>query len=239
MIKIKNLTKKYNDLIAVNNITLSIDENQIFALLGLNGAGKTTLIKMLSCLTSPTSGDAFIFEKSILTHSALIKKSINISPQETSVAQNLTVLENLIFVAQVYGFNKKQAIEKSKQLIKLFELNDKTNTLSKKLSGGQQRKLGIAMALISEPKILFLDEPTLGLDIISRRNLWEIIKKIKEKTLVVLTTHYLDEVEHLADKVAIMKDGKVIESDTVKNIISKTGQMNFEEAFVWLSQKEQ
>lgn len=236
MIKIVNLTKNYGNLIAVNNINLEIAENQIYALLGLNGAGKTTLIKMLSCLTRPTSGNAFIFDKSILTHAQEIKQEINIAPQETSVAPNLTVFENLVFIGQVYGLNKPNALEKAEEMIKLFALTDKKNTLAKNLSGGQQRRLGIAMAIISNPKILFLDEPTLGLDVVARKNLWDIINKIKKNTTIILTTHYLDEVLHLANKVAIMNNGKVVADDTVENIVANTSSKNFEETFIKLTQ---
>lgn len=237
-IKIINLTKQYGNLTAVDKVNLEIENNQIFALLGLNGAGKTTLIKMLSCLTRPTSGDAFILGKSILKNPLDIKQQINIAPQETSIAPNLTVFENLIFISQIYGLNKVDAIAKSDQMLKLFELEEKKNVLSKRLSGGQQRRLGIAMAIISDPKILFLDEPTLGLDIVARRSLWKIINKIKENTTIILTTHYLNEVEHLANKVAIMHNGKIVANDTVDNIVKNLKVKNFEDAFLQLSQKE-
>lgn len=237
-IRVINVTKKYRDLVAVDNVSLDIEDNQIFALLGLNGAGKTTLIKILSCLIKPTSGDAFIFGKSILKNSQEIKQEINIAPQEISIAPNLTVFENLVFVAQIYGLDKADSIHKSEQLLLTFELMEKKNILAKKLSGGQQRRLGIAMAIISNPKILFLDEPTLGLDVIARKNLWKIINKIKERTTIILTTHYLDEVEHLADKVAIMNNGKLVANGTVANIIQSLDTKNFEDAFIKLIQKE-
>lgn len=237
-IKIVNLTKKFGDLVAVDNVSLDIEDQQIFALLGLNGAGKTTLIKMLSCLIKPASGDAFIFDKSILKKAQEIKQEINIAPQETSIAPNLTVFENLIFICQIYGFNKKDAISKAEEMLKTFNIEEKKNVLAKKLSGGQQRRLGIAMAIISNPKILFLDEPTLGLDVIARKGLWDIINTIKQKSTIILTTHYLDEVVHLADKVAIMSKGKIIANDTVKGIIKNTNSDNFENAFLSLTQKE-
>lgn len=237
-IKIVNLTKKFGDLVAVDNVSLDIEDQQIFALLGLNGAGKTTLIKMLSCLIKPTSGDAFIFDKSILKKAQEIKQEINIAPQETSIAPNLTVFENLIFICQIYGFNKKEAISKAEEMLKTFNIEEKKNVLAKKLSGGQQRRLGIAMAIISNPKILFLDEPTLGLDVIARKGLWDIINTIKQKSTIILTTHYLDEVVHLADKVAIMSKGKIVANDTVKSIIKNTNSDNFENAFLSLTQKE-
>lgn len=237
-IKITNLTKKYDDLVAVDNVSLDIAENQIFALLGLNGAGKTTLIKMLTCLIKPTSGNAVVLGNSILTNSQNIKQLVNISPQETSIAPNLTVKENLIFIAEVYGLNKNQAVLKAEELLGVFGLNEKSKVLAKKLSGGQARRLGIAMAIISKPKILFLDEPTLGLDVLVRKNLWDIINKIKKDTTIILTTHYLDEVTHLADKVAIMSNGQVIANDTVDNITKSANAKNFEDAFIKMSQKE-
>lgn len=237
-IKIVNLTKNFGNLVAVDNVNLNIEDNQIFALLGLNGAGKTTLIKMLSCLIPPTSGDAFIFDKSILKNQQEIKQEINIAPQETSVAQNLTVLENLVFISEVYGLSKSDAIIKSEEMLKTFGLTDKKQVLAKKLSGGLQRRLGIAMAVISNPKILFLDEPTLGLDIVARKNLWDIINKIKKNTTIILTTHYLEEVVHLADKVAIMNNGSIVANDTVENIIKLSTAKNFEDAFLVLTQKE-
>ena len=238
IIQIKNLTKKYGNLVAVRDVSFDIEENQIYALLGLNGAGKTTLIKMLTCLTAPSGGDAFICGKSILQHQSKIKELLNISPQETSIAQNLTVMENLVFVAQIYGLSKEETIKRSEEMIALFHLHDKKDVLTKKLSGGLQRRLGIAMALITKPKILFLDEPTLGLDILARRELWNIIKALKQTTTIILTTHYLEEVEHLADEVAIMKQGSIIAKGNIQDIVKQTNSKNFEDAFVLLSEKE-
>lgn len=238
IIKTENLTKKYGELVAVNNVNIQISENQIYALLGLNGAGKTTLIKLLSCLITPDGGDAIIDNKSILKSSAEIKKIINISPQETAIALNLSVFENLVFIAEVYGMDKNLAKTEAERMIEIFHLQDKKNVASKKLSGGLQRRLGVAMALITKPKILFLDEPTLGLDVLARRDLWEIIRNLKKNTTIILTTHYLDEVESLADTVAIMKDGRILEVGTVSDIIKKTDSKNFEDAFVVLNEEE-
>lgn len=238
IIKTKNLTKKYGNLIAVNDVNIEITENQVFALLGLNGAGKTTLIKMLSCLITPTIGDAIIDNESILKNQSKIKQIINISPQETAIALNLTVLENLIFVAEIYGMKKLLAKSEAEKMIEMFKLQDKRQVQSKKLSGGLQKRLGIAMALITKPKILFLDEPTLGLDVVSRKDLWEIIKNLKKDTTIILTTHYLDEVENLADTVAIMKSGKIVETGTVKEITQRTQSKNFEDAFIFLNKSE-
>lgn len=238
-IEIKNLTKKYKDLTAVDNITLDIEEKEIFSLLGVNGAGKTTTIKMLSGLLKPTSGDAFILNKSILTDMELIKKEINASPQETAIAPNLSVLENLEFISEIYGYNKDESIKKANNLIKLFNLESKIKEKASNLSGGMQRKLSIAMALISEPKVLFLDEPTLGLDVISRRELWDIIKELKETATIILTTHYMEEAEILSNRIAIMKDGKIISIGSVKELTDKTKTKTLEDAFVKLVRGEE
>ncbi len=231
-IKIENLTKKYKDIVAVDNLTLTIGKGELFSLLGVNGAGKTTTIKMLSCLTTPDSGDAFLYSNSILNDTAKVKNIIATSPQETAVAPNLTVRENLELICGVHGFTKEQTKEKTQKQIKLLNLSTVINKKASKLSGGFQRRLSIAMALISEPKILFLDEPTLGLDVLARADLWNIIKALKGKVTIVLTTHYMEEAEALSDRIAIMKGGKLLICDTAEKIkeIAKTD--NFEEAFV-------
>ena len=204
MISIKNLTKKYKEIVAVDNLTLDIKEGEFLALLGFNGAGKTTTIKMLCGLITPTSGDAFIYGKSIVGSMDEIKSFVNISPQETAIAPNLTVYENLVFIAEVYGYKKEDAKNKAEEMMKKFNIEDRRKTKARKLSGGLMRRLSIAMALISEPKILFLDEPTLGLDVRARRELWHLLMELKGNTTVILTTHYLDEVEALADTIAII-----------------------------------
>lgn len=237
-IEIKNLTKKYKTLVAVDNITLNIEEKEIFSLLGVNGAGKTTTIKMLSGLLKPTSGEAFIFGLSILTDMKKLKKIINVSPQETAIAPNLSVKENLEFISEIYGYNKKQSIKKTNDLIKMFDLETKQNDKASTLSGGMQRKLSIAMALISDPKILFLDEPTLGLDVISRRELWDIINSIKSKTTIILTTHYMEEAEYLSDRLAIMKNGRILDISTPEELMKKTNTKTLEDAFVKLVRGE-
>ncbi len=233
-IEIKGLTKKFKDFTAVNNISLEVKENEICSLLGVNGAGKTTTIKMLSGLLRPNSGTATILGHDILTDINEVKKVINVSPQETAIAPNLSVKENLEFIAEIYGFDKKEAKAKAIELIKLFDLDKKTNAKASNLSGGMQRKLSIAMALITNPKVLFLDEPTLGLDVIARRELWDVIEKVKETTTIILTTHYMEEAEVLSDKIAIMKDGNIIEVGTARELIDKTKAKNFEDAFVEL-----
>ncbi len=238
-IETKNLEKKYGNNIAVNKINLSINEGELFSLLGVNGAGKTTTIKMLSCLSKPTSGEAFILEFNIKKDQYKIKSILNISPQETAIAPNLTVRENLDFIAGIYGIPYQDRIKKVNDTIKEFKFDNISEEKSITLSGGWKRKLSIAMSLITEPKILFLDEPTLGLDVLARRELWNLIKSLKKKVTIILTTHYMEEAEELSDRVGIMKDGIIIDVDTPSNIIKKTKAKNFEDAFVKLVEKEE
>lgn len=230
MIEIKNLTKKFKDKIAVNNISLTINEGELFALLGTNGAGKTTTIKMMSTLILPTSGEIKVEGYDIKKDNMKIKEIINVSPQETAIAPNLSVKENLEFMAGVYKIKNKD--EKINELIEIFKLQEVLKQKAKTLSGGWQRKLSIAISLINNPKILFLDEPTLGLDVIARRELWSVIEKLKGKITIILTTHYMEEAESLSDKVGIMNKGNLIEVGTPKELIEKAGTKNFEEAFV-------
>ena len=231
-IKIKDLTKAYRDIVAVDNLTLEIADNELIGLLGVNGAGKTTLIKMLAGLLKPTSGDAFIFGKSILSSPALIKSVIGYSTQETAVAKNLTVRENLTFYGGLYGLSRGETEDRANLLIKTFSLEEVENKRVSKLSGGYKRKVSIALALISRPKILFLDEPTLGLDVLARRELWRIINLIKKDTTIILTTHYLEEAYALCDRVAVMAGGRLLDVDTADSLIKKTGSATFEDAFI-------
>ena len=231
-IKIENLTKKYKDTLAVDNLSLSVLKGELFSLLGVNGAGKTTTIKMLSCITAPDSGDAFLNGNSIKKDADKVKSIIAVSPQETAVAPNLTVYENLELICGIHGFSKNETKEKIETQINLLNLASVINKKAGKLSGGYKRRLSIAMALISNPEILFLDEPTLGLDVLSRADLWDIIKNLKGKITIVLTTHYMEEAEALSDRIAIMKDGKLLICDTSAAIKQKAGTNNFEEAFV-------
>ena len=220
-IKIEKLTKRYKDVTAVDGLSFSIEEGEIFSLLGINGAGKTTTIKMLSCLTTPTEGDAWLFDKSISRDTADVKSFIAVSPQETAVARGLSVRENLEFICGVHGFSKDKTNEKIRDLCELLGLGEVIERKAGKLSGGWQRRLSIAMALISEPKILFLDEPTLGLDVIARSDLWDMIRSLKGKVTIILTTHYMEEAEELSDRIGIMKDGKLLICDTAENIKKK------------------
>lgn len=229
------LTKKYGGITAVDNLNLTVEQGELFALLGVNGAGKTTTIKMLSCLIKPTSGDALLLGNSIISASHTIKKKINISPQETAVAANLSVLENLELIAGIYGQDSKTAKKNAYEIAQKFKLENELNKKAKHLSGGMQRRLSIAMALISDPQILFLDEPTLGLDVLARRELWASIKELKGKVTIILTTHYMDEVETLSDRVGIMSKGKLRAMGTVQELTMQTDTVKLEDAFVILS----
>ena len=217
-IEIKQLTKRYKDVTAVDGLSLRVEEGELFSLLGVNGAGKTTTIKMLSCLTVPTEGDAYLLGHSIRNESAAVKSLIAVSPQETAIAPGLSVKENLELICGVHSFTKEKRNAKIQELTVLLGLNSVMNKKAGKLSGGWQRRLSIAMALISEPKILFLDEPTLGLDVLARSELWDLIRSLKGKVTIILTTHYMEEAEALSDRIAIMKDGKLILCDTAEKI---------------------
>ena len=200
-IRIEGLTKKYKDIVAVDNLNLSVHKGELFSLLGVNGAGKTTTIKMLSCLTQPTSGDAFLNGKSISKDTAAVKSLIAVSPQETAIAPGLSVQENLELMCGVHGFTKEKQNAKISELTDLLGLESVSKKKAGKLSGGWQRRLSIAMALISEPEILFLDEPTLGLDVLARSDLWDLIRSLKGKVTIILTTHYMEEAESLSDRI--------------------------------------
>lgn len=231
-IEIKNLTKKYKDVVAVDSLNLTVEKGELISLLGVNGAGKTTTIKMLTCLSKPTSGDAFLLGKSILGDTDEIKSFIGVSPQETAVAKGLSVLDNLKLICGAYDIDKNKSENKIQELVSLLGLSKFLRKKAGKLSGGYQRRLSLAMALISEPKILFLDEPTLGLDVIARSELWDIIKSLKGTVTIVLTTHYMEEAENLSDSIAIMKDGKLLIKDTADNIKAIANTDNFEKAFI-------
>ncbi len=229
-IVIKKLTKKYKEKLAVDNLNLCIHEGELFSLLGVNGAGKTTTIKVLSTLILPTSGDIKIMDMDIKKDTQKIKEILNVSPQETAIAPNLTVYENLEFMAGVYDIpNKKEKID---ELVKLFKLKEVLNEKAKTLSGGWQRKVSIAISLINNPKILFLDEPTLGLDVLARKELWKVIESLKGKITIILTTHYMEEAESLSDRIGIMSKGSLLEIGTPKELMKKYKTKNIEDTFV-------
>ena len=231
-IKTTELVKRYKNITAVDKLNLEIREGELFSLLGVNGAGKTTTIKMLSCLTMPTDGDAVVGGYSITEESEQVKRLIGVSPQETAVAPNLSVEENLELICGIHGFSKEKTQAKITELSERFGLDTVLQRKAGKLSGGWQRRVSIAMALISEPKILFLDEPTLGLDVIARHELWETIRSLKGKITIILTTHYMEEAEALSDRIGIMKNGKLLAVGTVDELNEKAGTNDFETAFV-------
>lgn len=238
-ISVQGLTKKYRDVTAVDALTLDIREGELFALLGVNGAGKTTTIKMLSCLTRPTAGEASLLGHSIVSEPQAVKSVIAVSPQETAVAPNLSVRENLTLMAGVHGFSREKARAKTAELLESFGLDSVAKKRAKTLSGGWQRRLSIAMALISETKILFLDEPTLGLDVLARSELWDAIRALKGKVTVVLTTHYMEEAQALSDRVGVMRRGRLIALGTAAELMAVTGEQSFEAAFVKLVKEAQ
>ena len=231
-IKTIELVKRYKNITAVDKLNLEIRQGELFSLLGVNGAGKTTTIKMLSCLTKPTNGDAVVGGYSITKESEQVKRLIGVSPQETAVAPNLSVKENLELICGIRGFSKEKTSAKITELSEQFALADVLNRKAGKLSGGWQRRVSIAMALISEPQILFLDEPTLGLDVIARHELWETIRSLKGKITIILTTHYMEEAEALSDRIGIMKNGKLLAVGTVEELNERAETNDFETAFV-------
>lgn len=228
----EKLTKRYKDVTAVDGLSLSVKKGELFALLGVNGAGKTTAVKMLCGITEPTVGNAWLSGKSIVTELRAVKGIIGVSPQETAVAPNLTVKENLELMCGVHGFSGNVKKQKVRELLKSFGLSDTAGKMASKLSGGWQRRLSIAMALISEPEILFLDEPTLGLDVIARSELWELVRSFKGEKTVILTTHYLEEAEALSDRIGIMKGGRLLRVGTAAEIKAAAGAETLEEAFI-------
>lgn len=231
-IKTQQLTKRYKDVVAVNQLDLTVEQGELFALLGVNGAGKTTTIKMLTCLTRPDGGEAFVNGYSVITQENAVKSIIGVSPQETAVAPNLSVKENLELMCGVHGFDRQKRAAKIEELSRQFALTSILNKRAGKLSGGWQRRLSIAMALISEPQILFMDEPTLGLDVLARSDLWDTIRGLKGKITMILTTHYMEEAEALSDRIGIMKDGRLLALGTAEEIKADTGKEKFEDAFI-------
>ena len=237
-IEIRGLTKKYKDTIAVDDLWLNVKKGELLSLLGVNGAGKTTTIKMLSCLTMPTHGDALLNGRSICSQASDVKSMIAVSPQESAVARALTVEENLELMCGVHGIVKDERKSRIESLTKLLGLEKIKNKKAGKLSGGWQRRLSIAMALISDPEILFLDEPTLGLDVIARSELWDIVRSLKGRVTIILTTHYMEEAEALSDRIAIMKQGRLILCEGAE-IIKEIAQCdNFEQAFIKIVKEE-
>ena len=231
-IKTMGLRKRYQNLTAVEDLCLEIQQGELFSLLGVNGAGKTTTIKMLTCLTKPTGGEAFVGGYSILKDPDRVKRLIGVSPQETAIAPNLSVKENLELICGIHGFSKAKTQEKVAELVRQFALEEVLQRRAGKLSGGWQRRVSIAMALISGPEILFLDEPTLGLDVLARHDLWDAIRALKGKVTIILTTHYMEEAEELSDRIGIMKDGRLLAVGALEELKERAGAKDFETAFV-------
>lgn len=235
-IDIQHLAKRYADVTAVDGVDLVVGEGEFFALLGVNGAGKSTLIKMLAGLTEPSDGDAILAGHSVRTEPLAVKACINLSPQETAVAPKLSVRENLELIAGLHGADRRHAREAASAMIARFSMESIEKKKAEKLSGGWQRRLSIAMALITEPKILFLDEPTLGLDVLARRELWNLMETLRGEVTVILTTHYLEEAEALADRIGILASGKLVAVGTAAELKQAADTDSFEEAFVRLAE---
>ena len=237
-IKTRSLVKRYQTLTAVDGLDLEIRQGELFSLLGVNGAGKTTTIKMLSCLSRPTEGDALVGGYSITKEPEQVKQLIGVSPQETAVAPNLSVKENLELICGIHGFSKEKTQRRIMELTQQFDLDTVLTRKAGKLSGGWQRRVSIAMALISQPQILFLDEPTLGLDVIAKHDLWALIRSLKGKVTIILTTHYMEEAEILSDRIGIMKCGRLLAIGTPEDLKKQAGTDNFETAFVTIVKEE-
>lgn len=238
-IKTTDLTKKYKDTVAVSGVSLSVREGELFALLGTNGAGKTTLIKMLSCLTVPSSGDALVAGHSITKEPQSVKGAIGVCPQELAVAPGLSVRENLELISGIYGHSREESRDRISELAERLSLSEVLERRAGKLSGGFCRRVSIAMALIGDPEILFLDEPTIGLDVIARSELWEVIRALRGRVTVILTTHYLNEAEVLADRIGIMKEGRLLTVGTSSELVAAVGARDFEDAFIKIVREEE
>lgn len=238
-IEIYGLTKRYGDVTAVDGLSLTVEAGECLALLGVNGAGKTTALRMLSGLAKPDGGDARLTGFSVVKETQSVKEVIALSPQESAVAQNLTVRENLELMAGVCGAGRKHASERAWQQIRNLGLEEVSEKRAGKLSGGWQRRLSIAMALIQDPRILFLDEPTLGLDVLARRELWNVVRGLKGKITILLTTHYLEEAIALSDRIAIMNRGKLKAVGTADALMHLAGCSSFEDAFAVLATEEE
>ena len=234
-IETQALTKRFGDTTAVDALSLTVRQGELFALLGVNGAGKTTTIRMLCGLLAPTSGDALVCGHSVARETSAVKSVIGVSPQETAVGPHLTVRENLMLMAGLHGFGRAESREKTERMLRRLHLDEAAGKRAKTLSGGWMRRLSIAMALIGEPQVLFLDEPTLGLDVLIRRELWQVIRELRGSSTVILTTHYLEEAEALSDRIGIMARGRLTALGTAEELKARAGAQNFEDAFIALA----
>ena len=234
-IETQALTKRFGDTTAVDALSLTVRQGELFALLGVNGAGKTTTIRMLCGLLAPTSGDALVCGHSVARETSAVKSVIGVSPQETAVGPHLTVRENLMLMAGLHGFDRAESRENTERMLRRLRLDEAAGKRAKTLSGGWMRRLSIAMALIGEPQVLFLDEPTLGLDVLIRRELWQVIRELRGSSTVILTTHYLEEAEALSDRIGIMARGRLTALGTAEELKARAGAQNFEDAFIALA----
>lgn len=237
-IEISHISKRFGAVAAVNNLNLSVCQGELFSLLGLNGAGKTTTIKILSGLLTPDSGETFLEGISVQKDPADAKSILAVSPQETAIAPNLTVRENLRFICGIHGLSRQRTEEKTAALSRQLGLDPVLDRRAGKLYGGYQRRLSIAMALISEPRVLFLDEPTLGLDVVARRELWDVIRQLHGRITILLTTHYMEEAQALSDRVGILAAGQLRALGTPQELQDRTATASLEEAFLSLVKKE-
>lgn len=238
-IEARGLVKRYGGVTAVDGLDLCVEQGKLYALLGMNGAGKTTTIRMLCGLTEPDQGDARIMGCSVREDLAGVRRAAAVSPQESAVAPKLTVAENLRMVAEIHGMNRAEARGRQAAILRRMELEDVQDRRAGKLSGGWQRRLSIAMALVSEPKVLFLDEPTLGMDVVARRSLWQLIRSLLGEITILLTTHYMEEAAALADCIGIMRAGKLAAQGTAEELMRIAGENSFEDAFVALAAKRE
>jgi len=212
------LTREFDGLVAVNGVDLEIKKGELFSLLGPNGAGKTTTIRMLCCLLKPTKGAASILGYDVVKTPFAVKKLIGVSPQDTILSERLNCWENLALIGKVHGLSSDEVKERSKELLETMGLMERSKDQVRKFSGGMKRRLSIAMALVSDPQVLFLDEPTLGLDPQARRTIWEYIADLKGKKTILLTTHYMEEADFLSDRIGIIDEGKIVALGTPQEL---------------------
>jgi ABC-2 type transport system ATP-binding protein len=240
ILSVKSLTKKFDDLTAVDDISFDVEAGSIFAFLGPNGAGKSTTIKMLTTVLKPTSGEISINGFNVLKEQAKARASFGIVFQDHSLDEELTAYENMVYHAVIYKVPKKEREERIQKALEIVGLWDRREDLVKKYSGGMKRRLEIARALVHYPEVLFLDEPTVGLDPQTRRSIWDHIKNLnaERKMTIFLTTHYMEEAEAIADQIAVIDHGKIIESGTVEEIKKRTGTESLEDAFLKLTGRD-
>jgi ABC-2 type transport system ATP-binding protein len=219
------LTKNFNGLVAVNGVDLEIQQGELFSLLGPNGAGKTTTIRMLCCLLKPTRGTASILGYDIAKEPFKVKKLIGVSPQDTVLSERLNCWENLALIGKVHGLSSDEVKGRSKELLETMGLMERSKDQVRRFSGGMKRRLSIAMALVSDPQVLFLDEPTLGLDPQARRAIWEYIAQLKGKKTILLTTHYMEEADFLSERIGIIDEGRVVALGTSQELKTNTLEM--------------